>query len=66
MIGIAAPVPSAAAADENWAFDVVSVKHTDVRVSTYTPGQSKVATAVSDAAAKSKAQKLSAEATSTD
>ena len=68
LIGIAAPLPtSEKTAAEDWAFDVVSVKYTDVRVSTHTPGQSRVASAVSSAAAKAEAnQKSSAGVAITD
>ena len=62
LIGIAAPVPAAKTAAEDWAFDVVSVKHTTVRVSTHTPGQNRIASSVSNAAAKARAEKSSADA----
>ena len=66
LIGIAAPAPSAEAATEDWSFDVVSVKSTNIRVSTHTSGQSQVATAVSDAAAERNAQKSGLESSSAD
>ena len=66
MIGVAAPVPAAKTTAEDWAFDVVSVKYTNVRVSTHTPGQNRVASSVSNAAAKVRAEKLSSDAAMTE